>query len=82
MEVAISNPPKRKDEEGGAKDQVRKFKKMRDNQRYIKSYFAGQSLYEQFQGTFRGGQDFCPERSVVDLDREKIIPDPGSPDPK
>jgi hypothetical protein len=23
MEVAISNPPKRKDEEGGAKDQVR-----------------------------------------------------------
>jgi hypothetical protein len=24
MEVAISNPPKRKDEEGGAKDQVRK----------------------------------------------------------
>ena len=43
---------------------VQLFKKLRD----IIFFFAGQSLYEPFQGTFWGGQDFfdplnCPERS-------------------
>ncbi len=40
------------------------FKKLRDI-----IFFAGQSLYEPFQGTFWGGEDFfdplnCPERST------------------